>query len=415
MNDLTASLPLGNLRSCRSNFVPGGMYGSLEPFLQGYRQQRPMDLHAPRWRAANPEGSFEDWHHTTKAFVLESLHYSPGRLDLSAEVLSSEEREGYSIEKVAFNTAPWSRVDGWFLLPEGNGPFPAVIILHSWGGPLILGKDRYVPPERPHRRLTEIQEAYGGRFLAEDLARKGYAVLAIDAFHFGSRIPWNAHFLQGRSEPMTPEFRDVLSLSVEEFDALDAKALEMLPYGARFLNWAGTTWAGVNFWDDSRCVDYLVSREEVDPQRIGCVGQSGGGWRAHLLAGLDDRIAASVSSCWTTTGDWQHLYNFVGTVGYFNQLPGLWQRLDMPDLALLAAPRAAMVISGQQDLLFAPEAMEEAARQLQEGFLWANAPESFQFHYPDKPHVFDLDNQKVAWNWFERWLKPGVPSLSIKS
>jgi hypothetical protein len=137
--------------------------------------------------------------------------------------------------------------------------------------------------------------------------------------------------------------------------ALDERVREQLYLGVRQLNWAGTTWMGVNYWDDSRCVDYLQSRPEVDPDRIGCTGLSGGGWRTNVLAALDRRISASVSVGWMTTGDYQQVCNISGGIGTFCLLPGVWNRLDVPDLTTMAAPGASMVVSGQQDTLFAPE------------------------------------------------------------
>lgn len=273
---------------------------------------------------------------------------------------------------------------------------------------MILGKDRVVSRGKEHPRLREfLDNGYIG-FNGEELARLGYAVIVIDAYHFGSRLPWGAMITSPREQSWLPLQLDPLDLSVEEFDRLNQQAVDLLNISMRYLNWAGTTWAGVNFWDDSRCVDYLLSRPEVDPARIGCIGQSGGGWRTHFLAALDSRISASVSSCWTTTGDWSHLYNFTGTIGTFCMIPGLWQRLDLPDISLLGAPAATMVISGQEDKLFPPEGMEEAARRIREGFEYAGIPERFHFHYPQKPHTFDRGNQQVAWAWFDRWLKPSA-------
>src|SRR5687767_1535675 len=115
--------------------------------------------------------------------------------------------------------------------------------------------------------------------------------------------------------------------------------------GVRQLNWAGTTWAGVNFGDDSRCVDYLLSRKEVDPERIGCTGLSGGGWRTNIMAALEPRIKAAVSVGWMTTGDAQQPYNVSGAIGTFCLLPGVWNRIDIPDLIAMAAPKAVMVVS----------------------------------------------------------------------
>ena len=96
----------------------------------------------------------------------------------------------------------------------------------------------------------------------------------MDAFHFGERAP--------RGVGGLPEVYDPFELSINEYVDLDRTTRELLYLGVRQLNWAGTTWMGVNYWDDSRCVDYLCSRPEVDAARIGCTGLSGGGWRTNV-------------------------------------------------------------------------------------------------------------------------------------
>lgn len=400
-------MDLPGFPSQRPNFRPEGLYGSLEPFLQGIRTHAPLDLSLARWRKANPDGTFEEWRKIAKAFALEKLSYAPGPVDLQAKTLKVEDRGDFIAELVEFNTAPWSRVEGWFLRPKGEGPFPAVVALHSWGGPMLLGKDRLVSRGKSHPRLQQLLDsAYSGRMYAEDLARLGYAVIAIDAHHFGSRLPWGAWIGQNSKEQWLPRGVDPLDLSVEEFDRLDQVARDIIYFNIKCLGWAGVTWAGINFWDDSRCIDYLVSRPEVDSARIGCVGQSGGGWRSHFLAALDDRVTASVSACWTTTGDWNHLYNCTGSIGCFSMIPGLWQRMDLPDIGLLAAPRAKMLVTAMQDQLFPPEGMEAAAARMREGYEWIGQGEKFQVFAPDVLHQFNKESQARAWEFFARWLGP---------
>lgn len=138
--------------------------GSTRPegFLRGYRSQHPRGLHAEVWRGAHPEGSFEQWSQGARSHLLQCLNYDPNLPDLRSEVLKVERREGFVAEMVAFQTALWSRVEGWFLRPEGPGPFPAIVCLHSWGGPMPLGRDRVVSRGKDHPRLREFLSNYGG-------------------------------------------------------------------------------------------------------------------------------------------------------------------------------------------------------------------------------------------------------------
>ncbi len=253
---------------------------------------------------------------------------------------------------------------------------------------------------RDHPLLVAHREKhYSGNYLAEEFARRGYAVVVIDAHHFGDRAPRGLNGI--------PEDLDPFELSAEAYPEMDTRVRDQLYLGVRQLNWAGTTWMGLNYWDDSRCVDYLVSRPEVDPDRIGCTGLSGGGWRTNILAALDRRIRASVSGCWMTTGDYQQIYNVSGGVGTFCLLPGVWDRMDVPDLTVLAAPNASMVVSTSEDQLFAPEGQQEAARQIGLGYEWAGCPDRFCHNNPPKPHCYDADIQQDAFGWFDRHLKEG--------
>ncbi|MBQ43958.1 MAG: hypothetical protein CME15_16045 [Gemmatimonadetes bacterium] len=381
--------------------TPLNDYGSLEQTIRGIRQHRPLDLSAERWLRAHPGGAFGDWRRHAHRCLLEGLHYDPGPLDLRAETLDCCQQDGFSLERVAFNTTPWNRLEGFFLLPdEPARPLPGLVVFHAWGGPMLFGRERIVDTGRDHPLLAAHRATYySGRYLAQVFARRGYAVIVIDAHHFGARAPRG---LEG-----IPDEYDPFELTVDEYETLDARVREQLYLGVRQLNWAGTTWMGLNYWDDSRCVDYLVSRCEVDGNRIGCTGLSGGGWRTNILAALDRRIRASVSVGWMTTGDCQQAYNVSGAIGTFCLLPGVWDRLDVPDLTVMSAPNASMVVSGQQDDLFPPEGQQEAARQIQSGFEWAGCPARFCDYNPPKPHCYDAETQDRALAWFDRHLKNG--------
>ena len=262
---------------------------------------------------------------------------------------------------------------------------------------MLFGKERIVNSGRDHPMLVEHRRIYhSGNYLAEEFARAGYAVIVMDAHHFGERIPFGVNGI--------PVNFDAFDLTVEEFERLDALVKEQLYLSLRQLNWAGTTWAGVNFWDDSRCVDYLLSRPEVDNERIGCTGLSGGGWRTNFLAALDPRIKAAASVCWMTTGDYQQIYNVGGAIGTFCLLPGVWNRLDIPDLTIMSAPCASMVISTSNDELFPPEGQQEAARQITAGYKWAGCPDNVCHNNPFKGHCYDADLQRDAIDWFNQHL-----------
>jgi len=372
---------------------PLNRYGSLAPFIQQLHDRRPLDLSAARWREANPGGTPEQWRTAAKQCLSEGLHYDAGPLDLDPETIESWETDDFVCERIVFNTTPWFRVPGYFYVPKNVPlPAPALVVFHEWGGPMLFGAER-VCGEPVHPIIVEHRDAYtSGRPLADWYAAHGYCVIVIDAYHFGRRAP--------RGLGGAPDAYDPRTMSREELDRVQNALRDELYLGVRHLNWAGTTWCGVNFADDSRCVDYLLSRPEVDGQRIGCTGLSGGGWRTDIMAALEDRIRAAVSVGWMTTGETQQRYNVAGAVGTFCLLPGVWDRLDIPDLIAMAAPKACMVVSCTQDALFPPKGQRDAATHIAAAYDWAGCPECYCDLAPAKPHCYDAEIQDAALAWF---------------
>ena len=377
---------------------PLNNYGSLESTIQTLRAYRPLDLNAEEWRRRNPKAGHKQWAAQARQLLVTGLHYDPGKLTLNAVTTARWETDSFVRETIEFNTTPWFRVPGYFYVPKNVPlPAPALILFHEWGGPLLFGADRVSGPS-VHPAIDEHRKQYtSGRALADWFASHGYAVIVIDAYHFGRRAPRGLNGL--------PESYDPASLDDATLKRYDGLVRDALYYGVRELNWAGTTWAGVNYWDDSRCVDYLLSRKEVDPDRIGCTGLSGGGWRTNMMVALEPRIKAAVSVGWMTTGDAQQPYNVAGAIGTFCLLPGVWNRIDIPDMISMGAPKAVMVVSGTKDLLFPPLGQRDAARQISQAYSWAGYPAHFRSYTPVKDHCYDAEIQAEALAWFDMHLK----------
>jgi cephalosporin-C deacetylase-like acetyl esterase len=167
---------------------------------------------------------------------------------------------------------------------------------------------------------------------------------------------------------------------------------------------AGFTWPAVIFWDDIRTVDYLLTRPEVDKNRIGCVGLSVGGFRSCHLAALDDRIKAAVVVGWMTSFPFQLKRHVVNTIGHTMLVPGLYRQLDYPDVASLAMPSALLVINGRKDTLFEPGGVQAAFDKLTACYKKAGAAQKLCLRLYDTPHEFNAEMQAEAWEWLKRWL-----------
>src|SRR5262249_15459204 len=151
--------------------------------------------------------------------------------------------------------------------------------------------------------------------IAADLARQGYVVVVIDMFYWGER--------RMLLDDDPADWRDrPASLTAERIREFNARASQNEQLVGRTIYAAGVTWSGVLVWDDMRTVDYLLTRPEVDPKRVGCVGLSVGGLRACHLAALDERVKAAVVVGWMASFPAQLQKHVRNTIGHTKLVPG---------------------------------------------------------------------------------------------
>ncbi len=330
--------------------------------------------------------------------VFETLLYRPERVDPNPELLDRTDMGDYIREKILFSTSPQFRVPAYVLVPKGlKKPAPAIIDLHSHGGMFLLGKEKIVDLGLDHPVVKRYHEQnYEGRPTSTELVRRGYVVIAIDAFMFGERrLMLDSDLNLGW---------DRWKYSADDFVRLSRVCASKETTLAKSMCFAGMTWPGVVFWDDIRTVDYLVTRPEVDPDRLGCCGVSMGGYRTIYLAGLDERIkAASIVSFMSSIRPMLRAH--IDRHSWIHYLPALHQHLDLPDVASMMAPRALMVQQCAQDGLFPLAGMQESVRKIAAVYSKAGASEQFSGRFYDRPHMFSIDMQNDAFAWFDRHLK----------
>ncbi|GAB3821909.1 hypothetical protein GCM10028895_25020 [Pontibacter rugosus] len=166
---------------------------------------------------------------------------------------------------------------------------------------------------------------------------------------------------------------------------------------------AGTTWLGIIAQNDRVAVDFLLSRPEVNPERIGCIGLSLGGLRSNYLFGLDARIKVGVVAAFSTTYNemlQQHAHHT-----WMMYVPRQYEFLDLPDVPSLNAPRPLMIMNCKQDKLFSIAGMQAAEQKLSSIYTKMKAPEKFTARYYDAPHSMTIPMQEDAFAWLEKWLK----------
>jgi dienelactone hydrolase len=314
-------------------------------------------------------------------------------------VVEKIDRGDYIQEKVYFNTTPDVRVPAHVLIPKNlKGPAPAIVALHDHGGFYFWGKEKLIEADDEHPVMRQFKaQYYGGNNIASALARQGYVVIVIDMFYWGERrMLLDDDPADWRERPK--------GIPAERITAFNQRAGQSEPLVGRTIYSAGFTWAGVMFWDDIRTVDYLASRPEVDPKRIGCVGLSVGGLRSCHLAALDERIKAAVVVGWMASFPPQLKRHVRNTIGHTKLVPGLYRYLDYPDVAALAMPSALLVINGSQDALFDLDGVRASFAKVEAAYDKAGFRQKVRTRLYDTPHQFNAEMQTEAWQWLRQWV-----------
>ena len=350
----------------------------------------------------------EEWKRMARPVFRRQLFYDPEPSPVSSELVGKRETGGLTIESLRLRFCPAYDVPARVLKPAGRqGRLPGVLALHDHSGRYVWGLQKLVSDPGDSRALIEFRRRTYGRAYAEELARRGYVVLVIDAFYFGER--------RLRPEEMDPEtappyWREKLRKlkALEPYSRQWCRAVDSFCHEAEHLTAktifaAGATWPGILVWDDRRALDYLSSRSDVDPERLGCVGLSIGGLRTAYLIAADPRIKVACVVGWMTEFRAQ-LRNHLRHHTWMVYVPGLYQWLDLPDAAALIAPGALLVQQCRRDALYPLEAMESAVKKLERIYAKAGIPERIRGTFHDVPHSFTPRMQDEAFEWIDRWI-----------
>jgi dienelactone hydrolase len=342
--------------------------------------------------------TLDAWRTEAREIVLKAFSYRPGPVEPRAEVIDRCDMGDFIREKILFSTTPEFRVPAYVHIPKGlKGRAPAIVDLHSHGGMFLFGKEKVADLGRNHPAMVEYHKVnYGRRPTATALVRRGYVVITIDALAFGERRVIMDDDLKYGWERSKYSAADV--------ERLNRRCREKESTLAKSLTYAGMTWPGIVTWDDMRTVDYLVTRPEVDPARIGCCGVSFGGWRSLFLAGLDERIAAGCIVGFMSTVR-PMIRRHMDTHSFVHFVPSLHSALDLPDVAAIRAPKPLLVQQCRQDELFPLEGMEQSVAKIAAIYDKAGAGAQFSSRFYDVPHQFGVAMQEDAFAWLDRRLK----------
>ena len=378
---LAALLPMGTSAQKKSKLQKRDRY-EFSFDLPTYVEQLKTELTYPMAWGNSKTHNFSKWKRQAKAKVLECMMASPRQADsYSMNIISQEQREGYKAMKIEFNVNAYSRIRAYILVPEGDGPFPAINLLHDHGGHLFIGKEKMIRPIDDNAEVTDdarmwSERLYDGQYMGDYLASKGYVVFSADAPMWGER---------GREEGVDRSKYDII-----------AGNMMML----------GRDLSAFMTYDDISGTHFLSTLPYVDSSRIGCAGCSMGGYRAWMLSALSDDIKVGASICWMTTTmvqmsvkDKKKEYG-----GFANCIPGLRQYLDYPHIASLACPKPMLFINGTQDHLFPVDGTREAFSIMQETWKSQNAADKISTELWDIPHSCGKSVQQRVLEFFQQHL-----------
>jgi dienelactone hydrolase len=283
----------------------------------------------------------------------------PERTPLHPRVTGKVERDTYTIEKVIFESRPGFFVTANLYVPKGKKQ-PAPGVVGSCG----------------HSRTGKAEPAY--QSFAQGLARQGYVVLIFDPIGQGERLQY-VH-VEGKARP-----------GVGVGEHLHAGNQQFLI--GEFLG----TWRA---WDGVRALDYLLTRPEVDPRRVGITGNSGGGTMTTWLCGLEPRWAMAAPSCFVTT--------FRRNLE--NELPADTEQcpprvlalgLDHADFLAALAPRPVLLLAKERDF-FDVRGAEEAFARLKRLYGLLGAEHNVRLFVGPTEHGYTRENREAMYQWFNR-------------
>ncbi len=345
--------------------IPPPVQEPWEGVPEGFRKLATGALKVPR--------DLKEWkreRERIRPILLRSLGDMPPRPSpLKVRTLAVDKKDGYTVEKFVFYNGVDSEVPGYIAIPANRtGRLPAILTMHG------------------HSSSKENMFGYEptSQYVSELLARRGYVVLGIDNYFNGER---KGKGPAGELEVMAKGSDQELSLF-------------------KLYLWLGRTLWGMMLRDEQIALDYLASRPEVDPQRLGAQGMSMGSTRSWWLGAIDDRIKAVVGvACFTRYEDIIATRN-LRAHGIYYFVPGILKHFDSDAVMALLAPRPFLALTGDRDAGSPPTGMKKLEETLAQVYKLHGKPESFRsVIYPETGHVYNDDMKAKMVEWFDRHLK----------
>ena len=302
------------------------------------------------------------------------------KCSLEPQVIESIQFDEYRRDKIIIQTEPDVWMPVYCLIPNSinkdktSRKHPVFIVPHGHGGGKFLaaGAIDILPVKNMYDKFFANKP-----FFSLQLVREGFIVFCPDARGAGERREWMKQSDQNFHE--------------DPHNALNNMAISL-----------GYSLAGMMTWDLMRLLDFIETREDCDPERIGCGGISGGGMQTIWLSAMDERIKCAVTS--------GYFYGFKESFLELphncacNFVPNLWKYVDMGDMGALIAPRPLLIESGKKDRLNGKSGIENVIPQVEitrQAYKLLGAEDRIYHHIHEGGHEW---NGEKTMDFIKKWL-----------
>ena len=316
--------------------------------------------------------SAADWKRRQKETyetLLDIVGPFPERTPLNPVVTGVIHREGYRVEKLIFESMPRYPVTAALFIPD-DLPEKRPAILN------VIG----------HSTASFRRDIY--QVVILNLVKKGFIVLAMDPYGQGERIDY---------------------FDAEKGDSTVGGSTAIHSYIGNQMFLTGVSPGRYFIWDGMRAIDYLLTRPEVDPERIGLTGLSGGGTQTSYISIFDDRVKAAAPSCYIT--GFRRLLESIGPQdAEQNFYHAVARGLTHADFLEVRAPRPTLIVATTRDF-FSIQGARETYAEATKAYAALGHEDRLLISEDDYEHGFTAKNRQATYAFFQRFLDlPGDPT-----
>lgn len=313
-------------------------------------------------------GQWEQRQLEIKKSILEVMGAFPEKTPLNAFTTGTIKKDGYRIENIIYESLPEFYVTASLFIPDNiKEPAPAILFCSGHSG---------IAYRRPLYQLPLL-----------NLVKKGFIVLAFDPIGQGERLQY---------------------FDKEKGASIIGGATKEHSYPSVQVSLIGQSVARYFVQDGIRGIDYLVSRKEVDPNRIGVHGLSGGGTQTAYISALDDRVKASAPCGYIT--NFSRLMESIGVQdGEQNFYHGIKNGIDHADFIEVRAPKPTLIMATTRDF-FSIQGTRETYEEAKHVYSLFGKPENIEIVEDDYGHGYTKKIREAMYAFFQKHLEnPGIP------